>query len=196
MASTGDDCDDAELIDEACQGSERAFRRLVECNQDRLVAMMFRLLGCHEDAEEAVQEAFIRAFTRIDQFNSDSKFSIWMYRIAFNSAISSRRKNRPTLSLDQRIDEAGLDAVDKKASQVDASLLRQEEIQLIHNALDKLSEDHRIILVLRELDDLAYDDISAVLNISVGTVRSRLSRARGNLREVIEAIQHNVNNRS
>ncbi len=191
---TSKDCDSEELIDEACQGSELAFRRLVECNQDKLFAAMMRMLGCREDAEEAVQEAFIRAFTRIEDFNRQSKFSTWLYRIAFNSAISESRKRRPRISLDQRLEDFGGEAVDD-AESVDAPMLRAEQIQIVHQALDELSEDHRAILVLREMDDLAYEEISDVLRISVGTVRSRLSRARGQLRDVIEAIQRKVNER-
>lgn len=190
--SSDKDCDDPELITEACHGSQPAFRRLVECNQDQLFASMMRMLGCREDAEEAVQEAFVRAFTRIDQFNRESKFSTWLYRIAFNSAISDARKKRPRVSLDQRFDEIGIEVADMSGEAVDGRLLRQEQIELVHRALDKLSNDHRAILVLREMDDLAYEEIGGVLAISVGTVRSRLSRARSQLREVIEAIQSNV----
>lgn len=189
------DCDDEELIDDACQGNESAFQRLVECNQDRLFAAMMRMLGCREDAEEAVQEAFIRAFTRIDDFNRQSKFSTWLYRIAFNSAISESRKKRPKFSLDARREQFEFEAIDESAETVDASMLRDEQVRLVHRALDELSDDHRAILVLREMDDLAYEDIGNVLAIPVGTVRSRLRRARGRLRDVLEAIQASVSDR-
>ncbi|MDV6030201.1 MAG: sigma-70 family RNA polymerase sigma factor [Phycisphaera sp. RhM] len=192
---TPKDCDDDALIDEARQGSELAFRRLVECNQDKLFAAMIRLLGCREDAEEAVQEAFTRAFLRIEDFNRQSKFSTWLYRIAFNTAISEARKKRPKVSLDQQFADTGSETIDEDARPVDALMLRDEQIRVVHQALDALSEEHRAILVLRELDDLAYREISDILGISVGTVRSRLNRARGRLREVIEAIQANVSER-
>jgi RNA polymerase sigma-70 factor (ECF subfamily) len=188
--STCDDtpCDSAELIVKACEGNPYAFRRLVECNQDRLFASLNRFLGCHADAEEAVQEAFIRAFTRIDSFNHNSLFSTWLYRIGFNAAVSQRRKRRSTTSIDQQI-EHGREPIDVNADDASEHLLRQERIALIHAALDELSDDHRAILVLREMDEMAYEEISNVLNISVGTVRSRLSRARVCLREAVEAIQ-------
>ncbi len=186
------DCNSDKLIDEACEGKEWAFRRLVECNQDKLFSAMNRFLGCREDAEEAVQEAFIRAFLRIEDFNRQSKFSTWLYRIAYNSAISDTRKRRPQISLDQRLDVFGVDLIDSEASPVDEKLIQAEKIELVHKALDQLSDEHRAILVLREMDDLAYEEISKVLNVSVGTVRSRLSRARGRLREVIDAIRSHI----
>jgi len=186
------DCDDKKLIDEALDGSEQAFRRLVECNQDKLFAAMFRMLGCHYDAEEAVQEAFVRAFLRLDSFDQRCKFSTWLYRIAFNSAITDKRRKRPQISLDQQLEDYGHEAVDGDAVDAADMMVREEHVQLVHEALDNLSDDHRAILVLREFDDLAYEEIGEVLNISAGTVRSRLSRARNRLREAVEEIQLTV----
>ncbi len=181
-------CDDPKLVEKAQHGNRRAFTRLVECNQEKLFASMMKFLRCREEAEEAVQETFIRAFLRIDTFNADAKFSTWLHRIAFNSAISGRRKKRPTISIDQRNEDFGDEAIDS-SDPSDAKMLRDEQITLVHDALDTLSHDHRAILVLRELDDLAYDEIANILDISTGTVRSRLSRARTQLRDAIELIQ-------
>ncbi|NND98469.1 MAG: sigma-70 family RNA polymerase sigma factor [Pirellulaceae bacterium] len=182
-------CDDPELIDRAIDGDERAFARLVDCNQEMLFRSMLRLLGCPQDAEEAVQEAFVRAFTRIDSFDGNSKFSTWLYRIAFNAAISGHRKKKPSVSLDQHVDDYGWEVADGDAAGVADGLLREENIRLVHRALDELSDEHRAVLVLRELDDLAYKEIGDVLGLTPGTVRSRLSRARSELRHVVQAIQ-------
>ncbi len=183
------DCDDEQLVMDASNGSLRAFNRLVECNQDKLLSSMLGFLGCREDAEEAVQEAFIRAFVRLKSFNRDAKFSTWLYRIAFNAAITERRKRKPTVSLNEQFDQHGREAMDHRAANVDSRMLRDEEFELIHTGLDALSDDHRAILVLRELDDLAYEEIADILKVTLGTVRSRLSRARQRLREVLEALQ-------
>lgn len=192
VGTMDEDCDDDQLIDDARQGSQRAFTRLVECNQDKLFAAMLRYLRCREDAEEAVQEAFVRAFARLNSFHRDAKFSTWLYRIAFNAAMTGRRKHRPGLSLDEKLENAGFEPVDVRSEGSDQSLLRNEDIELVHKALDSLSDNHRAILVLRELDDLAYEEIADVLGISIGTVRSRISRARGHLREAVESLQQNV----
>lgn len=182
-------CDDPALVEDACQGNQSAFARLVECNQEKLFASMFKFLGCRTDAEEAVQEAFIRAFTRIDSFKRESKFSTWLYRIAFNTAVRDRQRQRRAISLDEF---PGLQGSGGDAPAADERILRHEEIQSVHQALEQLSDDHRAILVLREMDDLAYQEIAEVLDISVGTVRSRLARARGRLREVIEALHQSL----
>lgn len=185
-------CDDKELIDEAREGNQSAFVRLVECNQDQLFASINRFLRSHSDAEEAVQEAFIRAFARLDSFDGNSKFSTWLYRIAFNAAITSRRKKRAQFSLDQQYDDEGFEVCDSRENDASAGLLREERVQLVHEALDRLNDDHRAILVLRELDDLAYTEIASALGVSLGTVRSRLVRARDRLREAVVALQHCV----
>ena len=185
-------CDDHELVEEACEGNHQAFRRLVEGNQDKLFASMLRFLGCQSEAEEAVQEAFVRAFLRINNFNHESKFSTWLYRIAFNAAISEKRKMRPRISLDQRREDTGLDVVDESALEGSNALICQEQLELVHRVLDELSDDHRAILVLREMDDLAYEEIAKLLDISMGTVRSRLARARGKMKEAIASIESKV----
>jgi RNA polymerase sigma-70 factor (ECF subfamily) len=185
--------DDLDLIvAEACDGSHQAFRRLVESNQDKLFASMLRFLGCHAEAEEAVQEAFVRAFLRIDNFNRESEFSTWLYRIAFNAAITDRRKKRPKISLDQRRQDHGLDVADDDASDACDAMIRREQSEMVHRALNELSDDHRAILVLREMDDMAYEEIAKLQGISLGTVRSRLARARGKMKEAITVIQNNM----
>lgn len=191
-----DTCDDRKLIAAARQGDQRAFTRLVECNQDRLFAAMGGFLGHHADAQDAVQEAFVRAFQRIDTFNHDSKFSTWLYRIAFNAAVSNKRKRRPTASLDQRHDEFGLETVDDSDGHVSDALIGAEERRLLYQALDALSDDHRAILVLRELDDLAYEEIASILGIKVGTVRSRLARARSRLRDAADSLAESVHHQN
>ncbi|MBB3210485.1 RNA polymerase sigma-70 factor (ECF subfamily) [Rhodopirellula rubra] len=190
------DCDDDRLLDAAREGSHSAFKRLVQCNQDQLFASMHRYLGSHADAEESVQEAFVRAFSRLETFNHESKFSTWLYRIAFNAANSQKRKHRPRVSLDESRHRDGTEVVDTREGSCGDKMLRDEEIELIHAALDGLSDDHRAILVLREFHDLAYEEIAKVLEITVGTVRSRLSRARGELRNAIGILRTQVRSHS
>lgn len=177
-----------ELIDRALAGDRAAFAELVYENQDRLFASMMQVTGSPEEAEEVTQEAFIRAFIKLDTFQRNSQFFTWLYRIAFNSALTRRRKKRARVSLDQIREDSGLEVV-SGSDQVDEPMLRDERIELVRTAIETLTEEHRKILVLREMDEFAYEEIAEILNISIGTVRSRLSRARKQLKLAIEAIE-------
>lgn len=185
--------DESQLIDDAMQGDRAAFTRLVELNQDRLFASMRQITGSPEEAEEVVQEAFIRAFVKLDTFQRNSQFFTWLYRIAFNSALTRKRRKRARVSLDQYRESNGLEVSDD-GDAVDEPMLRRERVQMVRAAIETLSEDHRSILVLREMQDHSYEDIAEILNISIGTVRSRLSRARGQLKTAIEAMQRGQQN--
>jgi RNA polymerase sigma-70 factor (ECF subfamily) len=180
--------DETQLIERALRGDRSAFAQLVELNQDRLYASMLHVTGSPDEAEEVVQEAFIRAFLKIDTFQHNSQFFTWLYRIAFNSALSRRRRKHARVSLDHWRENNGLEVVDQGAA-VDAPLLQRERVKMVREALRLLTEDHRAILVLREMDDRSYEDIAEILDISIGTVRSRLSRARNQMKLLLEAMQ-------
>ncbi|KAA5546915.1 sigma-70 family RNA polymerase sigma factor [Roseiconus nitratireducens] len=177
-----------ELIDRALAGDRSAFAELVRQNQDRLFASMLQVTGSAEESEEVTQDAFIRAFIKLDTFQRNSQFFTWIYRIAFNSALTRRRKKRARVSLDQVRAETGLEVVSDE-DRVDEPLLRDERVALVRRAMDLLSDEHRKILVLREMDGFAYEEIAEILEISIGTVRSRLSRARNQLKLAIESIE-------
>ena len=149
---------------------------------------MMQVTGSPEEAEEVTQEAFIRAFVKLDTFQRNSQFFTWLYRIAFNSALTRQRKKRARVSLDQIRDDNGLE-VAGDTDGVDEGMLRDERVTLVRRAIDTLTEEHRRILVLREMDEFAYEEIAEILKISIGTVRSRLSRARRQLKLAIESIQ-------
>jgi RNA polymerase sigma-70 factor (ECF subfamily) len=180
--------DENELIDGALSGDRAAFTRLVEINQDRLFASMLQVTGSPDEAEEVVQDAFIRAFIKLDTFKRNSQFSTWLYRIAFNSALTRRRRQRAKISLDYSRDHGGLEIADH-GDAVDEPLLRRERVALVREALQTLTEEHRGILVLREMQEHSYEDIADILAISIGTVRSRLSRARRQLKLSLEALE-------
>jgi RNA polymerase sigma-70 factor (ECF subfamily) len=180
--------EESQLIDRALQGDRAAFTELVEVNQDRLFASMLQITGSPDEAEEVVQEAFIRAFLKLDTFHRNSLFFTWLYRIAFNSALTRKRRKRARVSLDQIREDNGLEVSDR-GDAVDEPLLRRERIDMVRGALNMLTDDHREILVLREMQEHSYEDIAEILEISIGTVRSRLSRARLQLKSAIEAMQ-------
>lgn len=176
------------MIDRALAGDRHAFAELVRRNQERLFASMMQVTGSAEEAEEVTQEAFIRAFIKLDTFQRNSQFFTWLYRIAFNNALTRRRKRSARVSLDQMHDENGVEFGAATAA-VDEGMLRDERVALVRRAIDSLTEEHRSILVLREMDELSYEAIAEILEISIGTVRSRLNRARRQLKRAIETIE-------
>ena len=180
--------EEPQLIDRALQGDRAAFTQLVETNQDRLFASMLQVTGSPDEAEEVVQEAFIRAFMKLDTFQRNSQFFTWLYRIAFNSALTRRRRRRAKVSLDYSRENNGLEVVDP-GEQADEPMLRQERVDMVRQAMTQLTDEHKAILVLREMEEKSYEDIADILEISIGTVRSRLSRARRQLKLTLEAMQ-------
>jgi RNA polymerase sigma-70 factor (ECF subfamily) len=177
--------DDARLIEAAREGDTAAFGLLVQRHQVRLFNTMLHVTGSREEAEDVVQEAFIQAFVKLDSFREKSAFYTWLYRIGFNAAISRRRRKRIEISVEQNREMTGEEPVDDGESP-DEPMLRDERIGQVHAALDALSEEHRAILVLREIDGCCYETISEILELPVGTVRSRLHRARLQLRDQLE----------
>ncbi len=180
--------EETQLIDQALQGDRNAFTQLVEVNQDRLFASMLQVTGSPDEAEEVVQEAFIRAFIKLDTFQRNSQFFTWLYRIAFNAALTRRRRKRARVSLDQCREDNGLEVTDR-GDAVDEPMLRRERVAMVREAIQTLTDEHRAILVLREMQEHSYEDIAEILEISIGTVRSRLSRAREQLKIALEAMQ-------
>jgi RNA polymerase sigma-70 factor (ECF subfamily) len=177
--------DEAELIHLALEGQSSAFEVLVTRYQDRLYTAMISIVGNADEAEDVVQESFIQAYLKLDTFQQNSRFFTWIYRIAFNYALARRRRNRGVVSLDESKENTGNDPVSNGESPEDR-LSRSEDAQLVHQALALVSEDHRSILVLREMEDMSYEEMSDVLGISIGTVRSRLNRARAALKLQLE----------
>jgi RNA polymerase sigma-70 factor (ECF subfamily) len=184
--------DDAQLIDNALAGNNAAFGQLVRKYQSRLFNTLLHVVGCREEAEDVVQEAFVQAFVKLDSFRHRSAFYTWLYRIAFNVSVSRRRRKRVEVSVDQHRELTGdepRDGSDGPGEQ----LLREEQVRQVRRAMESLSEEHRAILVLREMEGCCYETIAGILNLPVGTVRSRLHRARLQLREqLIELLQENL----
>jgi len=179
--------DETQLIHSALQGESSAFGILVTRHQDRLYACVLSVIGDPDEAEDVVQESFIQAYLKLDMFQHNSRFFTWLYRIAFNNALSRRRRRKETLSLDHARESTG----SEPASHIEApdhNMVRNENVEQLRNALLELSDDHRVILTLREMQDLSYEDIASILDISIGTVRSRLSRARNALKTQLEQL--------
>ena len=174
--------DDFQFVEAALAGQKEAFGQLVERYQDRLIHAISRYLGSVEEAHDLAQDDFVQAYTRLESFRGEAAFYTWLYRIAFNLAMTRVRRRRPMQSLDQAKDRLGNEPIDLGAT-AETGILREEQARVVHMALGQVDEEFRQVLVLRELEGCTYDQISQILEVPVGTVRSRLYRARIQLRD-------------
>lgn len=174
--------DDAQLIDEALAGHSAAFGRLVTKYQDRLYNTLVHVVGSADEAYDVAQDAFVQAFLKLETFHRNSAFYTWLYRIGFNLAVSRRRRHKPTTSVDQARELTGSEPVSRDDPPTER-LDREERVSQVRAAMGGLSEEFRSVLVLREIDGCCYETIAEILDLPVGTVRSRLHRARLELRE-------------
>ena len=179
--------DDGRLIASCLTGDTAAFGELVARYQDRLYNTVLRLVGNPEDARDVVQEAFLHAYTSLHAFKGDALFFTWLYRIAMNTAISMKRKQRAVLRMPPAADGAGtLDPLDPSdLNRPGHALEMAEEERRVQDALGRLSAEHRAVLVLKDMEGMKYEAMADVLGVPVGTIRSRLHRARLELREIL-----------
>ncbi len=176
---------DHELIDRTISGDHSSFAELIRRYQDRLYRSMLHEVGCSHIAEDIVQEAFVNAYRRLDTFAHQSQFYSWLYRIALNLRHTYHRKNaRLSLLNDCNFRS---DLQEDKGDSPSKSMQRQENRNAVRNALEKIEERHRRILILREFEEFDYNTIAKILGIELGTVRSRLHRARTRLREELKS---------
>lgn len=178
---------EGQLIQAACRGDAAAFGALVRKYQTRLCTSLTHICGSLDEAEDIAQDAFVQAYVKLRTFAGESAFYTWLYRIAVNAAISKRRRRRETASVDVKRTEHGLEPLDD-GERADERLLREERAVQVQRALARLSDEHRAILVLREIDDRDYEEIAQILELPVGTVRSRLHRARLQLKEQLDLV--------
>jgi RNA polymerase sigma-70 factor (ECF subfamily) len=180
--------DDRQLITACLEGDDSAYGELVRRYQDRLYSTVYRLVDRAEDAQDVVQEAFLNAYQALDSFKGDSLFFTWLYRIAVNTAISLRRRQRAMLSIEaNRHAEAAIEPADPSSeSRPEYGLEQEEQGQRIREALARLSPEHRMVLVLKDMEGHKYEAMAEILEVPIGTIRSRLHRARSELRQILE----------
>lgn len=183
--------EDSVLIQDTLRGSPVAFGRLVEKYQDRLYNTMLHFVGDAEETLDVVQEAFIHAYLNLKSFQGESAFYTWLYRIAFNIAATYHRRKKPVESIDRLRAEMGHETVDPGHSPTSRAE-REERSQRVRQVIATLSEDHRAVLVLRDLGGYTYEEIAQILDIPIGTVRSRLHRARLELREKLKGSEYDL----
>lgn len=142
-----------------------------------------RMLGNQQDAEDCAQEAMLRAYRAFDSFRGDAAFSTWIIRIAMNCCNDYLRRQKNVLSLDE-MQETGFEARDASSGPY-GQLEDKERMRLLHQALRQLKEEYRRLIVLRDMQGFSYEELAETLNLNLGTVKSRLSRARKELCEIL-----------
>lgn len=184
--------DDGALVSEYLAGQPRAFDALVDRYQNRLLNFIYRTVGDRERAEDLVQEAFIRVHRHIARFDDRKKFSTWIYTIASNLAKNElRNRSRNPLVLFQTMTQGWDD--EERPLEFEDSSLRPDDLyrkrhvrELVEQTVAQLPEHHREVFVLRELEGRSYEEIADITHCNLGTVKSRLNRARSSFAELIE----------
>jgi len=180
------------LIERLRQRDELAFNEVVGLYQTRVYNLVYRMLGNREEARDVAQEVFITVFKAIHLFRGESKFSTWLYRIATNHCKNrlkylGRRAVFPKTTLDELSEREQLESASMSTSgtieRPDRLIEGREVEKLLQEALEELDEDHRLLIVLRDVQNLSYQEIAEITQLAEGTVKSRLHRARAALRE-------------
>ncbi len=173
----------------ARKGDSRAFAELVNLYADKLYQLAFRLTGNRQEAEDVVQETFLRVYKHLDRYDETLKFSTWIYRIASNLCIDRLRKRRNVYSLDAQSGEHedldGYSMLPGDERTPESEVLLSETQQMVHRAIESLPLKYRTVVVLRYLQDLSLQEIAEVLDVPVTTVKTRVHRAREYMRRKI-----------
>ena len=181
---------DQYLIQECLAGRTEAFDQLVLKYQDRLYRTLVRILGSSDDARDAAQEGFTQAFFKLNTFRGTAAFYSWLFRIAYNAAITQKRKlKRSATTIDPQENQSGQWLADPHPEHHPPEVAeRSERKQIVHQALNELQEEYRTPLILRELEGMSYEEIAALTEVPLGTVRSRIFRGRNELKQKLNTL--------
>jgi RNA polymerase sigma-70 factor (ECF subfamily) len=188
---------DRELVKQVRAGKAEAFETLLERHQDKVFRLSLRMMSDPEEAADVTQDAFVRAYASLDKFRGEAQFSTWIFRIAANEATSRLRRRATPGGGAAPIDGWGDDdtggggVVDDlrvpRATKNPLDLSENSEAaRVLQSAIDRLPDDHRAIIHMREVEELSYQDIAEILDVPIGTVRSKLFRARAERRGMVE----------
>ncbi|NMB95342.1 MAG: sigma-70 family RNA polymerase sigma factor [Clostridiaceae bacterium] len=180
------------LIEKSKKGDINAFEKLIETYQKKVFNIAFGMLNNYDDANDVAQEVFIRIYKSIKNFKGESSFSTWLYRITTNACLDElrKRKNKNVVSIDEDIlfEEGEVTRQIVDDSPTPDIIAEQKELrEIVNDAIAQLSEEHRTVIMLRELQGFSYEEISNIINCPQGTVKSRINRARSALKNILKS---------
>lgn len=177
---------ESEIIERCKKGERDAFNMLFSKYQSQVVNIAFGLLSDREDAFDAAQEVFVKVYKSIKNFNGQSSFTTWLYRITANTCsdfLRKRQRGGSVISLNTSVEENKDFDIEDESASVDAGIEQTERQTAVRNAIRELSEEHRLVITMCDLQDMSYEEIASVLKIPPGTVKSRINRARSALKK-------------
>lgn len=178
--------DEKKLIGLIQSGDRQAFNELVEIYQTKVIHISYGMLSDYEDACDAAQEVFVKVYRSIGNFRGDSSLSTWIYRIAKNVCMDFLRKRKePSLSIDEEKDDGPKLEIEDNSKSPEQIAEKNEISRMVWSAVEKLDDKSRMIITMFDFEGLSYDEISAALEVPVGTVKSRLNRAREKLKKLL-----------
>lgn len=191
---------DRTIVKKAIKGNKNALEKLIIKYEKKVYNIAYQIFGNEHDANDMAQEVFIKVYKSLHKFNFKSTFSTWIYRITVNTCIDEYRKkskNSKVEYMDETIKQQDSiiqkQFIDKGLTP-EEEIIKNENIKFVRESIDELKEDYRIIIILRDIKGYSYENIADILDISIGTVKSRISRARSKLKKIIKENQEqNIN---
>ena len=189
IASTHIEGDDAELVVASQAGDQDAFAQLVQRHQRRVFNLIFRMLQQYEEANEVTQETFLAAWQGLPSFRGDARFSTWLYRIAYNCCLKQLEQRKRDKALQVAVQAEQILQEESCDERANAELEAHERQTLVREHLSLLPAKYRIVLVLRHLQELTYEEMAEILTMPIGTIKTHLFRARNLLKERLESFE-------
>lgn len=188
--------EDAELVKRSQRGELRAFDELITKYRSKIYAMIYNMVHSEQDAWDLAQEAFFKAWKSLARFRQEALFHTWLYRITMNVTLDWLRKIKPQTDYDETLGITGVEpgaVTIPLAEPAPHETLEREEIrQRIEDAIERLSPEHRAVILMREVEDMSYEEIAESLGCSIGTIMSRLFYARKKLQTSLEDLHENI----
>ncbi|MGC4379208.1 RNA polymerase sigma factor SigW [Fictibacillus sp. Mic-4] len=180
------------LVSRVKEGDHEAFEGLVELFKDKIYRLCYRMVGNRHEAEDLAQETFVRAYTKINQYNGEYKFSTWLYRIATNLCIDRLRKKKPDFSLDAEVPGADGATLYSQVATVEPlpeeAVVEKEKHDQLQQEIIKLPEKYRTAILLKYVEDLSLEEIGKIMDLPVPTVKTRIHRGREALKKVFRMV--------
>ena len=178
--------EEANLVAASKKGDQDSFAKLVQQHQRRVFNLVFRMLEQYEEANEVTQETFLAAWQGLPSFRGDARFSTWLYRIAYNCALKQLEQRKRDRAIQVELQTEEMVTSSTQEQRVDAEIESRARQALVHEQLANLPAKYRIVLVLRHLQDMTYEEMAEILTMPIGTIKTHLFRARNLLKERLE----------